>query len=176
MCGVLSVLRQLVLAGDMVDSVDQQGQHSTSVLVHRVRDWTEREFRHTHHHGGSSNGRGVDSGSSTTGTSSSSSSNGSSSSVGGGSSMFRVQPTHPPLAGGPQERFVDQRRYANISRCDPCACSVGEDGVSALERVPCGPCLPLSSTFGAPYPTRLCCMERSGPPEVPSVRCRRGGS
>ena len=73
---------QLVLAGDMDGGVDDQGQHSTSVLVHRVRDWTEWNTEE----------------------------------YGGASGPSRAQQI-PPLAGGSRERFVDQRRYANISRC-----------------------------------------------------------
>jgi len=76
---------QLVLAGDMEGSLDDKRQHSTSVLVHRVRDWTEWN---TEKYGG------------------------------GGVAPARAQRRQiPPLAGGSQERFVDQRRYANISRC-----------------------------------------------------------
>ena len=71
-----------MLAGDMDGGVDDQGQHSTSVLVHRVRDWTEWN---TEKYGGAN----------------------------GSSGAQQI----PPLAGGSQERFVDQRRYANISRC-----------------------------------------------------------
>lgn len=88
---------QLVLAGDMDGSLDERGQHSTSVLVHRVRDWTEWSARRT---GGSGGGSGDGGGPG-----------------GGGGGPSRTLPGVPPLAGGPQERFVDQRRYANISRC-----------------------------------------------------------
>lgn len=87
---------QLVLAGDMDGGLDDRGQHATSVLVHRVRDWTERTAKRA---GGNSHGGGE----------------------GGGGDSSHVHPGVPPLTGGPQERFVDQRRYANVSRCVLCS-------------------------------------------------------
>lgn len=88
---------QLVIAGDLDGSLDDRGRHS-SVLVHRVRDWTEWNARRAAAGGNVGGGGG-----------------------GAGGDPSRAPPGVPPLAGGAQERFVDQRRYANISRC-VCVC------------------------------------------------------
>eukprot|EP00752_Nemacystus_decipiens_P011073 g9837.t1 len=96
---VCTVAGQLVLARDLDGSLDDRGQHSTSVLVHRVRDWTEWRGRRIGGGGGRRGGGGA----------------------GAGGGPSRTLPGVPQLAGGPQERFLDQRRYANISRYIRCA-------------------------------------------------------
>ncbi|CAM9493224.1 unnamed protein product, partial [Hapterophycus canaliculatus] len=93
---VCTVAGQLVLAGDLAGDLGDKVQDGRSVLLHRVRDWTEQS------QGGAQRGGG-------------------SSDDSNGDEVPRGRQKVPRLAGGLQERFVDQRRYANISRYIRCA-------------------------------------------------------